>query len=372
MKMIYLLALLAIGQGSFLLVYLLTHKNRKQPSSLILSGIVLIEILVLYDDLMVNYQSNLPVHLYYWGSPLVILLGPLIYFYARSVTEVDFEFSRKHSLHLLPFLIMSIYILFNFQLMPLSSKELFIQNLRDLINAGVFESSRRTIVVNSTARLLILVYLLLGFRRTMLIDRKETTTSTSKKWPLYFVKFFFVSSIIYMGHIFFMGIWRFMFGTYYDLSLKTATLLFSSHLFGATFLYTNKPIHYFQQANKYAKSGLTEQDEQYHLKRLKKLLCNQQVYTDPLLSLSKLAGMLGINKHYLSQIINHGMGKTYNELINYYRVEHAKRLFSDPGLQHLSVEEIGCASGYIVPSSFYRAFKSIVGQTPAQFRSQAK
>lgn len=102
-------------------------------------------------------------------------------------------------------------------------------------------------------------------------------------------------------------------------------------------------------------------------KGLQTLLEKKQIYTNPDLRLSDVALMLGTNRSYLSRTINDEMNTSFCELINDYRVKHAKALLENSD-DEISMEDIASMSGFNGLSSFYRVFKEKTGLTPGKYR----
>ena len=88
------------------------------------------------------------------------------------------------------------------------------------------------------------------------------------------------------------------------------------------------------------------------------------------LSLPALARRLEIPAHHLSQVINEGLGRSFSDLINGYRVDEAKRLLISEEHRAQSVLEIALAVGFNSQAAFYRAFKKFADSkmSPAQYR----
>ena len=105
-------------------------------------------------------------------------------------------------------------------------------------------------------------------------------------------------------------------------------------------------------------------------KTLKNQMAQEQWYLEPDLTLSKLAAYLATNQAYLSRTINLGIGLNFSQLVNQYRIEHAKTLLTtQAGSDLLS---IAYESGFNSKSTFNRIFKSIVQMTPSQYKEYHK
>ncbi|WP_422861723.1 helix-turn-helix domain-containing protein [Flagellimonas sp. W118] len=91
---------------------------------------------------------------------------------------------------------------------------------------------------------------------------------------------------------------------------------------------------------------------------------NEKPYLDPELNLSKLAELYGAKKHELSELINKDINIGFNDFINYWRVETAKKYLLDDSLDHLTVIGLGHKSGFKSKSTFFESFKKYTGMTP--------
>lgn len=106
--------------------------------------------------------------------------------------------------------------------------------------------------------------------------------------------------------------------------------------------------------------------------KVKGLLTREQLYLNPDVTLQDFAGQLGINARYLSYTINTGFGKTFFELINEYRIMHARELLLEEGAEKRTVLEVMYESGFNSKSAFNTAFKKYTGLTPSGFKNTGK
>jgi AraC-like DNA-binding protein len=120
--------------------------------------------------------------------------------------------------------------------------------------------------------------------------------------------------------------------------------------------------------SKYTKSSLTESGKIKILDSIILELDNKKYFSDNLASLSDLAKKIGESPHHVSQVMNEKLGKSFFELLAFYRVEDAKRIISDDKKNRLTVEEISEMVGYNSKAAFNNAFKKLTGKTPSEFR----
>jgi putative ABC transport system permease protein len=95
-------------------------------------------------------------------------------------------------------------------------------------------------------------------------------------------------------------------------------------------------------------------------------------YLDAELSLNSLAKELGISIHELSRIINTGLRKNFNDFVNEFRIQDVARRMKDPAYDRLTLLGIAYDCGFNSKTTFNRAFKQILGKSPAEYKSQLK
>lgn len=91
-------------------------------------------------------------------------------------------------------------------------------------------------------------------------------------------------------------------------------------------------------------------------------------YSKPI-NVSDLSKMFGFNRSHLHRIFKTSTGRSIADFIIYARVQGGKRLLRET---KLSATEIAKSIGYSNYSSFFKAFKTLEGITPTEFRNEAK
>lgn len=102
-----------------------------------------------------------------------------------------------------------------------------------------------------------------------------------------------------------------------------------------------------------------------HVEALKALLHDRHIYREMRLNRARLAKKVGIGEHHLSRVINHHFGMSFNELINGYRIEDAKRRLKS---ETTPITTIAFEVGFNSIASFNRVFKQKVGVSPTEYR----
>jgi len=103
-------------------------------------------------------------------------------------------------------------------------------------------------------------------------------------------------------------------------------------------------------------------------KELLTLLEKDEIFKDPDLDRETVCEMLGVNRTYLSQIINQDMNTTFYQLINKYRLEKSLEMLENSRYQHLPLKNISQLCGFKNANTFSMMFKQVYGRTPTEGR----
>jgi AraC-like DNA-binding protein len=85
------------------------------------------------------------------------------------------------------------------------------------------------------------------------------------------------------------------------------------------------------------------------------------------INLIQLADELNMSRAELSEVINNGFGKNFNDFINSYRIEAIKRMLQDGKHQHLSLLGIAYECGFNSKATFNRVFKKLTNTSPSEY-----
>ena len=88
-------------------------------------------------------------------------------------------------------------------------------------------------------------------------------------------------------------------------------------------------------------------------------------YAGPNLSITYIAGQIGLTGPYISKMFKDQMGEGIQDYINKIRLKQAKKLLLE---QNLNLEQTANKVGYSNSNALIRVFKKYEGVTPGQFR----
>ncbi len=115
---------------------------------------------------------------------------------------------------------------------------------------------------------------------------------------------------------------------------------------------------------------LPEKEQQEYLRKILYLLEVEKIYRDPNITVKTFSAKLITSARTISFIINDHLKKSFFELINFYRVQEARKILTHSERSNKSVIDIGFDVGFNSKSSFNRVFKSMTQMTPSQYRKK--
>ena len=132
------------------------------------------------------------------------------------------------------------------------------------------------------------------------------------------------------------------------------------HLIGHLYLF----LDYLTQSAKSKKLVQSSKMSDYYIKEAINYI--EQNFQNNI-TIEDIAAVCGINRSYFGKIFRNSIGRSPQEFLMNYRMVKATELLK---LTSLSVAEIGSAVGYENQLHFSRAFKTIYGVSPREWRNQ--
>lgn len=350
---------LAVLNALFFAVYLWFKRGRNITAGIILSVFMLITayriVQMLLHDLQDDFNMSINVRIIFFFIPTFPLIGPMLYLYLKSISAKDFQFKIKHLLHLIPF---------------------FVFFLIDILNRGNFPLSpdnRRHYITYciqiSIIAIQFFIYLVISYKfaQWQMKDGSEEKFPKDKMNPGWIRNVVFIISILWLIYV------MYCIQTFARIYIPTRIVeaIYYS-LFSYWILYNELHGQRITNINsltaRYKFSGLTTEDAIRYKSMILDYITKNELYKDHDVSLGRLAKSLSITPHILSQVINEQLSCNFNDLINSFRIEEAKKLLKNPGMSNITIAGIAYDSGFNTLSAFNTAFKKFTGVTPSQFR----
>jgi AraC-like DNA-binding protein len=116
-----------------------------------------------------------------------------------------------------------------------------------------------------------------------------------------------------------------------------------------------------------SKNTLTDSDLELWKTKVLTYFEKEKPYFNPELTLSELAQKLKTNTSILSQIINTGFNKNFNDFVNEYRVKAFQDKIKSKEYSHYTMLALAFDCGFNSKATFNRAYKKLTGQNPSAF-----
>lgn len=359
------------AQGIIFSIVLLFVRKGRRTSNYLLSGLIgCIAITmgrhVLRDMHILDHYPLLE------SVPLtyLLLIGPLLYLYTKSVCTPNYKFDYHSGKHLLPAFVFFIGRIIN-----------LIDQI--LIGAGIFQIfdgfGKLEVIIGVISMSIYAIITYIEIKNTDEISDSDVQNRIWMKkilvgWGIGWVMFATLSLI----DLAFFSYSR-PYSDYYILFLYLAFVIYWLGLKGFYEMVT----HSHKIEAKVNVSALIERDEvkenliegkgvtlNEEMSFLTKIMQDEKPYLNPELNLEKLADKVGFSSKKLSTLLNQGFNKSFYQYINAYRVQEFKGRLAKAENQHLTLLAIAFDSGFNSKSTFNYIFKKETGQTPLQLKKK--
>jgi AraC-like DNA-binding protein len=368
--------LLLGGFQAILLALLLLAKKGKRISDYLLATHFIISALTIvlaYFEIL-NQKSNFP---FPWlislSIPSILLVGPSLWIYVKSLTQQHFTLKRIYLLLLLPFGLILTLLTVRYIVQP-DELKIMLQQTEGFKKDFAFPITVALIAISNIG------YTAWGLRLIAQYRQKirsyfSQTESIDLKW----LSFLLYSSLISYALI--SGLYLLD----YSLALmKYETLQLISYGIASLFVlalgffglkqgsvFTSTPLNFDLEKVEIVdeKLPISRYEEEF----VRKLLDYMKVskpHLNPDLTLSKLSDELNVSSEYLSGVLNGRLSMNFFDFVNHHRIEEFKSLCRNPKSKNLTLISLAYDSGFNSKPTFNRVFKKEMGCTPSQFYSK--
>ncbi|MEQ9658165.1 MAG: helix-turn-helix domain-containing protein [Fulvivirga sp.] len=292
--------------------------------------------------LFVQYQISLGGYYFISG----FLFGPVLWFHCRSLVEENSAFTAKDLLHLIPMVLILIYM-WDILLMPHIQRQVYIQDhfIDRIMPINYLRASHQLIYG--------VVLLIFNYRN------RYSLTSNEKVYLLLICTIYFVSTVLISWLTMFADNWRQFIYFYFlvdTLVFIIAYLLYSDSNFLKTL------------SKKYLNSSLSKNDMNRIISKIDIAFSKDELFLNRDLNLSKFAEIIDEKPHNISQTMSEVVQRNFNDHLNFFRVKHAKKLLLDSKFDHYKIESIGMEAGFNNKVTFNKAFLKYTEVTPSVYK----
>jgi AraC-like DNA-binding protein len=359
-----IIILLGVLQGIITTILLFSIKANQKANKLLAWIILLISLACLNLYFLETLENTSTLfNVFEAIIPLVIIMpiGPLIYFYVKTILNPDFKIDaskRKHFystiLDLVPNFVVIIYIILGF-LRLINNTSFGLENF--IYNYNKFIDIPRWI---SLAMYLWFTYKLISNHKS---DLKNTVFT---KWTKNFTIGFSIFSIIWFFHLV-----PYLIPSFSNILLRNLGWypIYIPLIILVYWLGINGYIISFKAHKKTTKSLLiTDGIIAKTLESLNKLMKEDKLYLDPSLQLKDIVKQSKIPQKTISAVLNQYLSSSFNEYVNTYRIEEFKKRLLSDHQEKFTITGIAFECGFNSQATFQRAFKANTNQSPSQFR----
>jgi AraC-like DNA-binding protein len=289
------------------------------------------------------------------------LFAPLAYLYVKSVTDAEYRFRGKQWLHFLPALIY-FAIHFYIWLMPVAEKLTLLQN---------FGNNYYYLIEGIIDLLILTVYSILSVRHYRAYLRwLPTEFSNLLPVSLHWIRNFLLILVCVCLVEWAFSITGLFYNIWYDVRywdyFIRAVLLY--YLSVAGYLYSQPiPVFFSQSTAQEAKEEQPLPTETLPTAIVLSFITNDKPYLNPELTLADFARQVNLPATLVSQTINTGLNKNFNDLINEFRVQEICTRLLAGEHKTKTLLGVGLDSGFNSKATFNRSFKKVTGFTPKEW-----
>lgn len=360
---LYTLILLGSVQGVIVCGLLLFSRGRLLSNRLLAAiiGLMTLPGFHLYLHYKGGYDINDFTRFVHDIMPMVVIMpvGPLIWFYVRSLTEPAFELGKKQRLHFLPLII---------DLLPKLAAIIFYVTVWMGVSTATRDDYRQlddwyNRYADIPRWLSVTFYLILAERH--LKRYRETSLQSGKKirqWLRLFTGLFAGFQLVWLIYLipyvipaYTQGLLKAVdwFPIYIPMTILVYWLGIQGYLTSLKLTIPKKAVESGWVDNAWQRLSLSmEQD---------------RLYLDPELNLEKVAGHTGLTTRQISELLNQHRSTSFTAFVNHYRVEEFKTRLTGDTANQFTMAGLAMKCGFNSPATFQRIFKQYTGMAPSAF-----
>lgn len=372
--------LILVLQGLVFVVLLLYRYFKKQNISDLFLGLILL--LTCYSQICYTvgfmgwYNEFRTTKINYFLINIGIALAPLIYLYVKSITTSNFKFKKSYWWH---FALAFTVIIYRFSIYTYDALQPGFNATQNGYLKIELDEAYVQAIMGYIETPFMLVYLAFTFQlfysyRKKIIQYFSNTFKLELNWILSFLILFSLS---------------FLYGTIQDiigsrfidlgyqqrwwLNLFVALITLyvgvkgyftdTTKLNKLDFTFTPKTIGIPEETTVLDEKTISEED----ISKVEHLMQNDKAYLNADLNLSELANMAKMTRGQLSETINTGFNKNFNDFVNGYRVEAFKKMLEEDKHKQLSLLGIAQECGFNSKATFNRVFKKLTNHSPTEY-----
>ncbi len=372
----YNLLIIGIFEGLFLASLILTKKNKTKSDYILAIYFVLFGLNIFFSYMEAyNRNNNFSFPFFIMTSaPLLLLQGPTMWLYVKSLTQQHFKFKFSYFIHLIPFVLIVLQHCLQFYSLSNAEKIHILQT--DSFKTNIFYPIFIVIIaVLPVFYYSWSLYLVNNYKKQI-----KNYFSQTQNIDLHWLKILLISWIVLnIGINTFFVIDLFLpiapFGLMQMLSFLVASVYvvflgFYGRRHQNIFSSVAITITTENTVSKTIDSQKLQDKEKVFVTQLLNFMKNDKPFLNPELTLKGLSELLKVNPDYLSEITNDTLNMNFFDFVNHYRIEEFKERILNEKYKNLTIIAIAFDCGFNSKPTFNRVFKKATGLTPSEFIKQ--
>lgn len=276
------------------------------------------------------------------GLSLLLVIGPLLRWYVITMSRANFTWRKHYLAELLPFalvLIMSFFI----------SKEWFDENNRQAV--VVFASSIIFIYLH------LAFYIIIAARRVHQVAKNYPNSLRTKSQSaiLKWLKLLLIGlAVIWVSYVL-------------NIIEDTVPYIIGPIMYSVVIYYLSY-IGFKLKAAQMNGDLFAENDNALLFDQICQIMVEEKIFLEAEVSLVSLSNRIEKSTQKTSEAINQHAKQNFNDFINYYRIQQAKKMLVGVHAEKITISSIAFDIGFSSLSSFNTAFKKFEGITPSAYR----
>ncbi len=299
-------------------------------------------------------------------------IGPLIFFYTKSLTENGFKISSKVLMHFVPVIIE--WLLQVVQIIYSVKQDVIYYNTPTdfIISPVIYISAAISIFYYLKRSLAIIknheIWVLKNFSNV-----KEVTLAWLYKLIAYYrilwmlwIPVVIIFLLLFRFQLQYLGLVIIIYGLILSITYLTYWIGLEG-LRRTNFIYVTR--RDLPSENK-SYTNLSEKEIKSHIAKVKQLMNDEKLYLNEHLNLRDFADKAAADPNLISYILNTHLHKNFYEFVNSYRIEEVKKKMNDPKYAHLKLMAIAYECGFNSKATFNRVFLKMEGVSPTAYKNR--
>ena len=319
--------------------------------------------------------------MFYLPFDWLFILGPLMYYYFSSLTDIHFKIRKSAWYHKVLFGIWGIFFAGKFLIDFIFFRPFEVSGDNMMGSKGPWSELNKNFSIEILSLLVFAAYLVMTYRqylqyRKFVRENYSNSDQIEYGWirnllialsiGILIIPFLNLLSYICNWQLSYIDNWNAYFG------LGLVMYYFTLQAYHVKYIKTSHEVSLQPEATIEADNAEYEQnmeDIEALQAQISLYIDKQKPYLDPELSLSQLAIALRSNKNNVSKAINYS-GKNFNDFINELRVNEIIFQLKKGRHKERTLLSIALDSGFNSKATFNRAFKKTTGFSPLTYLAE--